>query len=63
MTIAVIGPGAVGTTIAAELKAVLPDTQLIGRHNKTMTYFRKILLKHKTLMLFHTITRIIHSMS
>ena len=39
MTIAVIGPGAVGTTIAAELKAVLPDTQLIGRHNKTMTYF------------------------
>ena len=23
----------------AELKAVLPDTQLIGRHNKTMTYF------------------------
>ena len=30
---------AVGTTIAAELKAVLPDTQLIGRHNKTMTYF------------------------
>lgn len=39
MTIAVIGPGAVGTTIAAEIKAVLPDTQLIGRHNKTMNYF------------------------
>ena len=37
MTIAVIGPGAVGTTIAAELKAVLPDTQIIGRQIKTMT--------------------------
>lgn len=38
MTIAIIGPGAVGTTIAAELKANLPETQLIGRYNKTMTY-------------------------
>ena len=63
MTIAVIGPGAVGTTIAAELKAVLPDTQLIGRHNKTMTYFPENTSKAQTLMLFHTITRIIHSMS
>ena len=31
MTIAIIGPGAVGTTIAAEIKKVLPETQLIGR--------------------------------
>ena len=39
MTIAIIGPGAVGTTIAAEIKKVLPETQLIGRYDKTMSYF------------------------
>ena len=38
MTIAIIGPGAVGTTLAFELK-VLPDTELIGRQDKLMTYF------------------------
>ena len=39
MTIAIIGPGAVGTTLAVELKKVLPDTELIGRQDKLMTYF------------------------
>ena len=39
MTIAIIGPGAVGTTLAFELKKVLPDTELIGRQDKLMTYF------------------------
>ncbi|MDI9230533.1 MULTISPECIES: oxidoreductase [Staphylococcus] len=39
MTIAIIGPGAVGTTIAAELKAILPETKLIGRRKQSMTYF------------------------
>ena len=43
MTIAIIGPGAVGTTLAFELKKVLPDTELIGRQDKLMTYFQKIL--------------------
>ena len=39
MTIAIIGSGAVGTTLAVELKKVLPDTELIGRQDKLMTYF------------------------
>lgn len=31
MTIGVIGPGAVGTTIAIELQQAYPDTLLIGK--------------------------------
>lgn len=37
MKIAVIGPGAVGTTIAYELQQSLPNVTLIGRANKIMT--------------------------
>lgn len=37
MKIAVIGPGAVGTTIAYELQQSLPNVTLIGRSNKIMT--------------------------
>ena len=38
MTIGVIGPGAVGTTIAIELQQAYPDTLLIGKQN-TLNYF------------------------
>ncbi|EHJ08073.1 oxidoreductase [Staphylococcus simiae] len=38
-SIAIIGDGAVGTTLAYELKNVLPHTQLIGRTAKTLTYY------------------------
>lgn len=31
MTIIIIGPGAVGVTLASELKKALPDMELIGR--------------------------------
>lgn len=37
MQIAVIGPGAVGTTIAYELQTSLPNVTLIGRSNKHIT--------------------------
>lgn len=37
--IAIIGDGAIGTTLAYELKKVLPNTQLIGRTTKTLTYY------------------------
>ena len=36
MRIAIIGPGAVGTTIAYELQQVLPHVTLLGRINKSI---------------------------
>ncbi|MCI2748834.1 2-dehydropantoate 2-reductase [Staphylococcus warneri] len=39
MTIGVIGPGAVGTTIAIELQQAYPDTLLIGKQKNTLNYF------------------------
>lgn len=39
MTIGVIGPGAVGTTIAIELQQAYPDTLLIGKQKDTLNYF------------------------
>lgn len=39
MTIGVIGPGAVGTTIAIELQQAYPDTLLIGKQKVTLNYF------------------------
>ncbi|WP_095249472.1 oxidoreductase, partial [Staphylococcus aureus] len=39
LSVAIIGPGAVGTTIAYELQQSLPHTTLIGRHAKTITYY------------------------
>ena len=36
MRIAIIGPGAVGTTIAYELQQVLPHITLLGRINKSI---------------------------
>ncbi len=39
LSVAIIGPGAVGTTIAYELQQSLPHTTLIGRHPKTITYY------------------------
>ena len=39
MTIGVIGPGAVGTTIAIELQQAYPDTLLIGKQKDTPNYF------------------------
>ena len=51
MKIAVIGPGAVGTTIAYELQQSLPNVTLIGRSNKIMTSNLQMkLLKSKVLM-------------
>lgn len=39
LSVAIIGPGAVGTTIVYELQQSLPHTTLIGRHAKTITYY------------------------
>lgn len=39
MTIGVIGPGAVGTTIAIELQKKYPDTLLIGKKRQELHYF------------------------
>lgn len=51
MKIAVIGPGAVGTTIAYELQQSLPNVTLIGRSNKIMTSNLQMKsLKSKVLM-------------
>ena len=38
MRIAIIGPGAVGTTIAYELQQVLPHITLLGRTNKSIHF-------------------------
>lgn len=37
--IAIIGPGAVGSTIAIDLLTIHPDLRLLGRHHQTLTYF------------------------
>lgn len=39
LSIAVIGPGAVGTTIAYELQQQLPQTKLIGKTATTLSYY------------------------
>lgn len=39
LSVAIIGPGAVGATIAYELQQSIPNTTLIGRHAKTITYY------------------------
>lgn len=38
MRIAIIGPGAVGTTIAYELQQILPHITLLGRTNKSIHF-------------------------
>ena len=38
MRIAIIGPGAVGTTIAYEFQQVLPHITLLGRTNKSIHF-------------------------
>ncbi|MGZ1848803.1 oxidoreductase [Staphylococcus argenteus] len=39
LSVAIIGPGAVGSTIAYELQQSISNATLIGKHAKTLTYY------------------------
>ena len=39
LSVAIIGPGAVGSTIAYELQQSMSNATLIGKHAKTLTYY------------------------
>lgn len=51
MTIGVIGPGAVGTTIAIELQKKYPDTLLIGKKDKNYIISQKMKKKQSQCLL------------
>ena len=46
LSVAIIGPGAVGTTIAYELQQSLPHTTLIGRRMQMQLKQKERILHH-----------------